>query len=410
MRKSVFFLMLNLFCLLLFSCGVSAKPEAKPETAVPAGITAILQPGEYPLWFQLAENGLVLLESIDDARNSSALVPWPLASHFRFALAAGEDLLFTVNRDGFYKLSPWKGGTQKPADNESATNAGVAANAAADEKVAANAADAGIALYRYAGGDFWRQYTAGAFFFFDGQPAALLYRDDRFLDSSAPPPDPQVWTFSADSGAASGLEIPAFAAFPASEGWNIDSLRYGGTYWHYRAFRQGNDPEIRMLRSVSLEQEGESVSLGVFQNSALPEPLSAAPPLLRELLAAAFGVSTLHSAGFEQQARGFTQTLSPDFQQPRFFAGGNAGLSAFSRNGNSTASALALAIFPDGKGFCLAGGAAAPAEFSLPVLPEGFVYTWIGLVGRSLFAAWEEQEDYNIGAAGFMVIDRPGQK
>jgi hypothetical protein len=40
----------------------------------------------------------------------------------------------------------------------------------------------------------------------------------------------------------------------------------------------------------------------------------------------------------------------------------------------------------------------------LPVLPEGFVYTGLAWAGDTLFAAWEEQEDYNIGAAGFMAI------
>jgi hypothetical protein len=388
------FFALNLLCVVLLSCGVSAKQEAKTGTAAPsapAGIAAILRTGEYPLWFQLAETGPVLLESIDDARNSSALIPWPLAPHFRFVLAGGEDLLFAVNRDGFYKLSPW-------SDHLPQT---------AQPRLKASG-QTSIALYRYAGGDFWRQYTVGAFFFFEGQPAALLYRDDRFLDSAAPPPDPRVWTFSADSGETSGLEIPAFAAFPASAGWNIDSLRSSGDdFWYYRAVRQGNEPQIRMLRSSNLEQEGEAVSLGVFQNSAMPEPLSAAPPLLRELLAAAFGASAANGAGLERQVRGFAQALSPDFQQPRFFTGGNSPVSAFFHNGNGTA--VALAIFSDGKGFYLAEGATAPVEFSLPALPEGFVYTWIGLVGRSLFAAWEEQEDYNIGAAGFMVIDQQFQ-
>jgi hypothetical protein len=41
---------------------------------------------------------------------------------------------------------------------------------------------------------------------------------------------------------------------------------------------------------------------------------------------------------------------------------------------------------------------------SLPPLPEGFVYTGIGRVGDSLFASWEEQMDFSIGAAGFVVI------
>jgi hypothetical protein len=43
---------------------------------------------------------------------------------------------------------------------------------------------------------------------------------------------------------------------------------------------------------------------------------------------------------------------------------------------------------------------------SLPPLPEGFVYTGIGTVGDSLFASWEEQADFSIGAAGFVAIKR----
>jgi hypothetical protein len=44
-------------------------------------------------------------------------------------------------------------------------------------------------------------------------------------------------------------------------------------------------------------------------------------------------------------------------------------------------------------------------SFSLPLLPENFVYTGIGLAGDTVFAAWEEQRDWNIGAAGFMVTE-----
>jgi hypothetical protein len=40
----------------------------------------------------------------------------------------------------------------------------------------------------------------------------------------------------------------------------------------------------------------------------------------------------------------------------------------------------------------------------LPALPEGFVYTGFAWLGDTLFAAWEEQEDYSIGAAGFMAV------
>ncbi|MDR1176881.1 MAG: hypothetical protein LBK83_15580 [Treponema sp.] len=40
----------------------------------------------------------------------------------------------------------------------------------------------------------------------------------------------------------------------------------------------------------------------------------------------------------------------------------------------------------------------------LPPLPAGFVYTAKGLSGGVVVAAWEEQEGFNIGAAGLMLV------
>lgn len=40
----------------------------------------------------------------------------------------------------------------------------------------------------------------------------------------------------------------------------------------------------------------------------------------------------------------------------------------------------------------------------LPPLPQGYVYTGEAVIGGNIFACWEEQKDYNIGAAGFMVM------
>jgi hypothetical protein len=45
-----------------------------------------------------------------------------------------------------------------------------------------------------------------------------------------------------------------------------------------------------------------------------------------------------------------------------------------------------------------------PAMSDLPPLPENFAYTHIARLGDLVIASWEEQQDYNIGAAGFMVV------
>jgi hypothetical protein len=79
-----------------------------------------------------------------------------------------------------------------------------------------------------------------------------------------------------------------------------------------------------------------------------------------------------------------------------------------------------LALLPDGRLFFAFPGPVVPSDagvtnsespspveimsLSLPPLPEGFVYTGLGLSGETLFVSWEEQQGYAIGAAGFMVL------
>jgi hypothetical protein len=247
-----------------------------------AAPSMFLRAGEYPLWFQFTAEGPVLIETIEDACFSAALVPWPLAPHVRFMLAQGDVLLMAVNRDGFIRLIPQKDGYGY------------------------------IGLYRFSGGEFWRQYTVGAFFLFDEQPTALLYRDDRFLDSDAPPPSPRIW--SLDRYAPKALALPSRDVFAAQDGWDIDVRRRGGDgLWYFRAVKRAPAqlelrPEIRLLRS-DLVKEGEPVSLGAFQNAALPEPLSAAPGPLRDMAAAAFAESD----------SGLGEVVSPEFQTTRTF-------------------------------------------------------------------------------------------
>jgi hypothetical protein len=328
---------------------------------------AILQAGEYPLWFQFNAKGpviLELLESIEDACFSAALIPWPLAQHVRFMLAQGKDLLIAVNGDGFYCLSPKENGQ--------------------------------VGLYRFSGGESWRQYTVGAFVLFDGKPAALQYRDDRFLDSDAPLPAPRLWTFDLRSGGPQPLAIPSLGVFPPEAGWDVDTLRRGGDgFWYFRAVKKtAEQPEIRMLRSGDLVLEGEKVSLGAFQNAALPEPLSAAPPPLRKMLTAVFNENNC----------GLAAVVSPEFQTVRTFAADRekAAICGFYSDGPEKT--FMLAVFPQGNASYVTSSSSVINHFSLPPLPEGFVYTGIGLCGDTIFASWEEQDEYSIGAAGFMVI------
>jgi len=250
---------------------------------------AILQTGRNPIWFLLTDSGPVHIGTIDDAISASALIPWPYAPHIQFLHEGQNELVMTVNRDGFLKIT---------------LNDGTIP---------------GLALYRFSGGDFWKQYTVGGFVYYDGKPAALLYLNNRFMDANIPLPALRTWTFSMESNAPYPLEIPALGLFPEADRWEADTLRLGidGLYYYRVARRTGSSPAIHMFRSDDLSKAGDEISAGVFFDSFLWDVVS---------------------------------------------------------------------------------------HPSLPPLPEGFVYTAIGEISGNLFAAWEEQSDFNIGAAGFVIL------
>ena len=333
---------------------------------------AILRAGEFPLWFQFTDQGPTLIETIESAMYSAAIIPWPHAPHVRFMLAQGEDLLLAVNCEGFVRLSPWP-------------------------------THGGIGLYRISGGEFWRPYTVGAFVLPDlaANPVALLYRNEWFVEQDVPPPSPRLWTLDASSATPRAVAMPSLDAFASEEDWNLDVLSWSGGYWYFRATRRNAvQQEIQMLRTDSLERKGERVSLSDFHNAARPETLSAAPPVLREMLAAAFAESGSSSA----------TVISPEFHSYRRFTAGAEGTplyAFFFRGGTGGMTGTAFLLATDPEGNALHAVHNSVRHFSLPTLPEGFVYTGIGMVDDTVFAAWEEQVGFSIGAAGFMVIRPP---
>jgi hypothetical protein len=318
-------------CLLLFlfSChreeGIPppALEEAPPETGSagvspffpPGTLTAVLRPGENPLWFDISEEhggagaGMVLargLRRIDSPglAEMAPFTPWPLARHAAAVLVREDVLYLGLNRDSLLALVPLEGGD--------------------------------LGLYRLAGGPYWESYTLGNLFLYDDKPALFFYRDDNFAEPSAPPPDPPVLALfpgappeGRDAALSAGaapyarlepLEIPALAGIPLAGGWEADILRPGTDgLWYYRGLRRRNGGrEFRYFRVSDLSLEGEEIGPGLYRDSQKERP--------------------------------------------------------------------------------------APELSGLPALPEDFVYTHAVRLGDLTVACWEEQQDYNIGAAGFMVL------
>jgi hypothetical protein len=368
----------------------SSSPEAVSENTYPWKPWALLKTGEHPLWFELSGDGPRLISSPGEA-SLSPYLPWRLARHI-VGLGVWEDhLVMIVNREGFFVLSPGPGETALGLVSDSAN---------------------------------WDPYTVASFFFYQDNPAALLYRDDFFVESAAPVPSPRLFTLAKGEDRPSALAIPALEALPASLGWDVDTLRYTKGFWYYRGVKKSSGnlaspQETAIFRTGDLALPGEKISLGSFRNSALPESLEEAPPLLARLLAGVFEDPPLEeSLGHAEK---MASVFSGEFSGKRFFSSGFAASQSaegkilifpgFYREfpPGTVPSALALALQPWGPGaFGLTRQAGDEAElqpFTLPPLPEDFVYTGVAFLEGIIAASWEEQQDSAIGAAGFMVME-----
>jgi hypothetical protein len=274
----------------------------------------------------------------------------------------------------------------------------------------------GLGLYRVSEREAWSPYTAASLFMHRGTPSALLYRDDFFLPDGTETPDlpaVRVWGLGTDFQEMEETEIPAFAVLSRAEGWDVDALSLGkDSLWYYRGVRKGSPrpddtlSEIRYFRTWDLSVPGEPSSVGVFRNAMSPYTERDMPPPIWAVLEEAG--RTAEEGKMEGKILA-AAVVSPEFPVRRYFAlqtDGSGEREILEIAGFYRPPDTAVAVFPGGLGI-FAGPASVPEVFTLPVLPEGFVYTRIGFAGSALIVCWEEQQDWQIGAAGFMVINGP---
>jgi hypothetical protein len=379
--------------------GAGKAPEAAPETALeaeapgpaypaPDKLFAVVKPGDDPIWFELGPEGPVHIASPETAA-LNPYRPWT-GARFVTGINPGPDrLVMAVNRYGFLVWAPRDGEAALYRLSEPAWDSLTV-----------------TALFRYAPGD--GDAGNGAW------DAALLYRDDVFSGAGGGPPEDRVRALPPGGFKVETLDIPAFSPLPGNAGWDLESLRRGRDgAWYFRGARGGADPASVYYRATELAFAGDSVAVGVFRNAVSPYNYEEGPPVLRRALEEAVvleGGKTLIAA-----------IVSPAFDAPRYFTAGGTGggdLSSFTElsgfylpaasraefsGDDAGRGSFAALLFPDGTlVYAAEGGEAIRA--ALPGLPEGFVYTRLGAAGTALIAAWEEQLEWNIGAAGFMVI------
>ena len=342
------------------------------ETMVSVGhvwpALALLRTGDNPLWFELAAEGPRLIESPAVA-SMIPYLPWPHARFITGIQVWENFVVMSVNRGGFLVF--------RTAENNLEAY-----------------------MYRVSDSGYWDQYTAGSFFIWEDKPAVLLYRNEFFGESDAPPLRPQVFALDRYSSVPLPVSVPALENIPSEGFWEAEMIRRTADgIWYFRMRERGIGPgEIAYFRSGDLTGASERISFGQWRNSILPETPENTPPLLSLILeqAAALGVEGTPAA----------RAVSADFDGQRFFS--TAGSAAGTRLTEVFAylreypTPLAIVILADGRGFYSLG--AQPRHFSLPLLPLEFVYTGIAVMGDVFIASWEEQQEAGIGAAGFMVL------
>jgi hypothetical protein len=199
--------------------------------------------------------------------------------------------------------------------------------------------------------------------------------------------------------------VAALDIIPVSLGWEVDSLKPGSDgFWYFRGVQipekqYAGKPANQYYRVADLSLPGEEISLGLWRASLLPEALKNAPPLLAEMLETLF-----RTPGFSGPAAALV--ISAGFPGTRIFSGspGSENLTILCCYYREGPEPLVLALSSDGRALAIDYPLDARA-FDLPALPEGFIYTGIGLTGEVLIASWEEQQDSAVGSAGFMALN-----
>jgi hypothetical protein len=355
-----------------FSC-TKKVPEGNPVVSVgekpETGPVAVVRTGAEPFWFELAPGGPQLIPSPGHAA-LEPFVPWKLSRYIAAVLADESRLVAAVNQEGFLVFEFQEEGK--------------------------------IAFFYYAD-PLWSGYSVSSVFWFGNFPAALLVRDEIFSDPAPPPLNPALRYF--DGTAKKGFEQAAFAVLPPEDGWETVDILWDDAWYCRKLRRNGSAGEEGYLKAVDLAGLSERSSGAAFLRAARPKDPSAAPPSP----AGTFLVAALEAAGTLAGKPCTFNTVSPEFKTPRVFETGISGdvtellnASAYYR------SDAALALLPDGRG--VFRGESHSGDFALPSLPEGYVYTSICLAGENggaytIIVSWEEQENWNVGAAGFGMLE-----
>jgi hypothetical protein len=355
-----------LFFLTLAACIPNRQTDRRHTSFEPA---LLIRPAvsSVPYWFELDAEGPVAISALAEA-SPSPFIPWTETRHITAFLPGAYGALYTgVNRWGIMKVEVREKET---------------------------------ALYYYFGEESWKNYPTLSFFRYRERPAALLGRDRFFIENGSPAPEPAFWA-AADSGRMEPIILPALQSFPPSLGWETTAFFQGvDNAWYCRLVIPEQKSAFLTIENVSLpgrEISAEDFSLAQNEESLTP------PPLLAWIMSETERLLDCSC---------IAQIVSPEFSGKRYFrTGTSAGELEFFGYYRpllpGTEGAVVL-LLPNGWGIycCSDGTTQRDGRFRLPQpTVENIVYSGAALAGKNLLVvSWEERADWNVGAAGFLLL------
>lgn len=361
----------------LFVCSLAAcarkteRPQAESAATETVKPVAIVESSAGPRWFELSSSGPVAIRGPAEA-SLEPFEAWPLARRVVGFVVRDGFIAAGANRDGFVGIVARK--------------------------------DGAAAIYRATDPEVCGPYSIASVFSLDGVPAALLYRDRFFVDPEVGPAAVNVVKLAAGNPKPVKADLPALAAFPGSAGWDVESIdRAEDGKWHFRAVRtaSGGGGETAYLVASSLHAAATPSTAAIFRSAREPRSLRGAEPVLRRVLTAAAEL-------VEDGDVAVATALSPGQASVDYFLLSKtvsaSAAADIERVWACSDGARAYAAFADGRLTSAIGRDGPVLRSRLPVLPEGYAYTALASTGNLLVAAWEEQDGWAVGAAGFVIL------
>lgn len=398
-----------LFLLLFFACqSKDLSPETEKTEQNPLFI--VKPAGIEPFFFELGAKGPVLIPSPEEA-SLAPFMPWTHSRHIASFLPIRENsrdkeevLYAAVNRSGVLELR----------DHGREKN-----------------------LFFHGGEETWDDFQVAAFFRYNTRPTAFLVEERFFSVEGFSPLLSPLWAVW--DGSLTAISIPGINPEHYDD-WTTNSLFLGNDgFWYTR--KSMAMQENKFHRTSDLSEIGQEIRADQYQQAI--SPMDANSSSVQPLLS-----WTLGEAARLAGRPCITTVVSPDFPSKRLISSyptasgsipSDQSLGRQNENGEFPMElygyyrqhtpgkeALVAILFPDGRGvYCrsdgtfikdghfalpaLHNGAAAPAGGNPADNPGSFVYTGVALLGDGprlfIVASWEEQRDWNIGAAGFLMLE-----